>query len=202
LVSRRSGGVFNQVLDTVEYNHFGADGTLFHSPFLGPVTLKFKFRDDNGDGIEDRSEPGHPIKVEKLAIYGLDEETGVWLRMPGSRVDVGMKEVAVDLRHFSAYALMGAGDFDLTDAHVFPVPFRAKKDSLITFVFPHAQMATVKIYTLDGKLVKTLSDDKGTGFVKWDPVVNENGDPVGSDVYLYIIENDQQRKVGKLMVIR
>lgn len=200
LVSTRSGGAFNQVLDTVEYNQFGADGTLFHSPFLGPVTLHFKYRDENKDGIEDRSAPGHPIKVAKLAIYGLDEETGVWLRMPGSRVEAG--EVTVDLRHFSAYALMGAGDFDLTDAHVYPVPFRAKKDNSITFVFPHAQMATVKIYTLDGKLVKTLSDDKGTGFVRWDPVVNEDGDPVGSDVYLYVIENDQQRKVGKLMVIR
>jgi hypothetical protein len=33
-------------------------------------------------------------------------------------------------------------------------------------------------------------------------VNNESGDPVASDVYLYVIENDQQRRIGKLMVIR
>jgi len=55
---------------------------------------------------------------------------------------------------------------------------------------------------LDGQLIRTFNFDNAPAWVEWNPVISDGGDPVGSDVYLYVIENDQQRKVGKLMVIR
>ena len=99
---------------------------------------------------------------------------------------------------------MGAPSFSLTDAHPFPVPYRASEDNGagITFVFPGAQIATVKIFTLDGRLVKTLHENSGAGLVSWYPVNTDGGEPVGSDVYIYAIENDQDRRVGKLVIIR
>lgn len=38
--------------------------------------------------------------------------------------------------------------------------------------------------------------------VSWYPVNTDGGEPVGSDVYIYAIENDQDRRVGKLVIIR
>jgi hypothetical protein len=202
-VSRRSGGAYNQVLASKEFNRYRPDGTLIDDPFQGPVRLTFRYHDSDGDGIVDETANTHPVKVDKLSIHALDERSGAWMKLPGSVVDAGAQEVSVDLRHFSVYALMGTASFDLTEAHPFPVPYRASEHvGGIMFSFPNASLATVKVYTLDGRLVKTLSDDTGAGFVRWDPVANEGGDPVASDVYLYVIENDQQRKVGKLMVIR
>ncbi|MBL0057635.1 MAG: fibronectin type III domain-containing protein [Elusimicrobia bacterium] len=202
-VSRRSGGDYNQVLATKEFNHYASDGTRLTAPFRAPVTLTFSYPDADGNGIVDGTESGHPVKVDRLAIYALDELSGAWMKLPGSRVDTALRQVSVDLRHFSVYALIGTASFDLTEAHPFPVPYRAAKDAGgIVFSFPNSQIAKVQVFTLDGRLVKTLSDDTGAGFVRWDPVNTDGGDPVASDVYLYVIENDQERKVGKLMVIR
>ncbi|MBL0057560.1 MAG: Ig-like domain-containing protein [Elusimicrobia bacterium] len=202
-VPRRSGGDFNQVLATKEFNHYASDGTRLTAPFGAPVTLTFGYSDADGNGIVDGTESGHPVKVDRLAIYALDELSGAWMKLPGSRVDTTLHNVSVELRHFSVYALIGTASFDLTEAHPFPVPYRAAKDTGgIVFSFPNSQIAKVQVFTLDGRLVKTLSDDTGAGFVRWDPVDSDGGDPVASDVYLYVIENDQERKVGKLMVIR
>lgn len=204
-MSRRSGGVYNQVLASKEFNHYKPDGTQLKGNFDGKVRLVFPYASlaPDADGVCQNVPGGRPVLETKLAIYQLDELSGSWMKMPGSRVDTVAKEVSVDLQHFSVYALIGAASFDLTDAHPYPVPYKAAEHPAgITFVFPNADLATVKVYTLDGRLVKTLSDNMSTGFVRWNPVTNDDGDPVASDVYLYVIENDQERRVGKLMVIR
>ena len=98
--------------------------------------------------------------------------------------------------------MIGAPFLDLSNAHAFPVPYKASRDAAgITFT-NLSSIATVKIFSLDGNLVKTMHDDTGAGFIRWNPVANDDGEPVGSDVYLFVIENDKQRKVGKIMVIR
>lgn len=208
-MGRRSGGVYNQVLSAKEFVQYEPDGTKVTTPVLAPVRIVFPydFLDQDGamnDGKLSNVPSGRPIYEDRLAIYKLDERSGAWIKMPGTLLDPGLQEASLQVQSFGIFALMGAPSFSLTDAHPFPVPYRASEDngSGITFVFPGAQIATVKIFTLDGRLVKTLHENSGAGLVSWYPVNTDGGEPVGSDVYIYAIENDQDRRVGKLVIIR
>ena len=53
-----------------------------------------------------------------------------------------------------------------------------------------------------GELAQTLDFmDPQDGKVEWN-VTNSAGEPLASDVYLYIVESGGNKKTGKLMVIR
>jgi len=66
--------------------------------------------------------------------------------------------------------------------------------------FDFSGKATIKIFTLSGELVRTLTDVDGTE-VKWD-LTNSDGQTVASGVYLYMISNADSKRSGKLAVIR
>lgn len=93
---------------------------------------------------------------------------------------------------------------DLSAAHVFPVPFiPSKGHTQITFTRLTAKV-TIRIYTINGELVKTITKDSGASDeVSWVPVVNERGQSVASGVYLYHLHSaDGKTRIGKLMVIK
>ena len=201
-IVKTKGGDYRKILSIKQFELYDLNRQALKTPFNGQVLLTFQYNDVNDNGIVDETEAKFPVKVKDLAIHWLDEKSGAWIKLPESNVDTAAKTVSIPLQHFSVYALIGAPSLDLSNAHPFPVPYKASTDPAgITFT-GLSSIATVKIFTLDGRLVKTLTDDSGAGFVRWDPVNNESGDPVASDVYLYVIENDQQRRIGKLMVIR
>jgi hypothetical protein len=201
-IVKTKGGDYRKILSIKQFELYDLNRQALKTPFNGQVLLTFQYHDVNDNGIVDETEAKFPVKVKDLAIHWLDEKSGAWIKLPESNVDTAAKTVSIPLQHFSVYALIGAPSLDLSNAHPFPVPYKASTDPAgITFT-GLSSIATVKIFTLDGRLVKTLTDDSGAGFVRWDPVNNESGDPVASDVYLYVIENDQQRRIGKLMVIR
>jgi hypothetical protein len=87
--------------------------------------------------------------------------------------------------------------------HAFPVPYRpALGHDRITFRGLTTN-ATVKVYTLSGELVRTLTkDDPTTADVVWMPVTNSAGQTVASGVYFYYVSGDSGRASGKIMVIR
>jgi hypothetical protein len=166
--------------------------------YEGGVELVF----DYSKPIEKQTQAGgRPLKAQDLVIYELDEKTGVWSKMPNAQLDESRHVVSVPLRHNGTYGLGSTPNFDLTSAHPYPVPYRATRDVHGISFTGLSSYGTIKIYTLDGRLVKTIRFD-GESSVAWDPVQSDSGETVGSDVYLYMIENDQQRIVGKLMVIR
>jgi hypothetical protein len=85
-------------------------------------------------------------------------------------------------------------------SYAFPVPFNAKKHSVIYFRdLPSS--GTIKIYTASGEKVSELNISPLENPKAW-PVVNSVGEKVASGVYLYVIEGDGQKTVGKLVVIR
>ena len=91
-------------------------------------------------------------------------------------------------------------DDSLSDAFAFPVPYRPSDGDDIIFTNLPASV-TIKIFTLNGDIVRHFSTDAGDGQIEWN-VANEDGDPVLSGVYLYLIESGDQIKRGKLLVIR
>ena len=91
---------------------------------------------------------------------------------------------------------------DVSLSYAFPVPFRPSQgDTSVTFrELPSA--GTIKIYTVTGELVRKIDfTDPTSGEVDWD-VTNSGGEPVGSDVYVYVVQSGDNKKVGKLVVIR
>jgi len=82
----------------------------------------------------------------------------------------------------------------------YPSPFRPGMGALgITFDRLPAQ-ASVRLYTMNGLLVKTL-EAGGRSEVLWD-ISNDDGSSVASGVYLAVIESNGERRVMKVMVIK
>ncbi len=89
---------------------------------------------------------------------------------------------------------------NVVSVRVYPNPVRAGRgDQAITFDQMPAN-STVKIFTVSGRWVKTLSAP--TGSVSWD-LRNDSGERVASGLYLYLAADAQGNKTrGKFTVIR
>ncbi len=180
--------------DTVkEIKAYDSDGNLFSGDFRIPPEITICYNtSDPEDRIVDGTNP--PVLEETLKIYWLDEEHNLWVKLSGSVVDTENNKVSASVSHFTIFSLMGSGELDLSDSYAFPVPFIPSRDEKITFT-NLSPLCTIKIYTLKGELIKRLEHIGGQQEY-W-----ENID-AGSGVYLYIIENEKEKKKGKLMIIR
>ena len=197
-LGRQTGGSFKKILLAKELTVFKTNGEMRTQAYGEGVQLVF----DYSKPLEQHAQTaGRPLKPKDLVIYELDERTGVWSKMPNARVDENLHVVSVPLRHNGTYGMGSEPNYDLSSAHPYPVPYRPAQHAHGISFTGLSSFGTIKIYTLDGRLVKTIRFD-GESSVAWDPVQSDSGDTVASDVYLYTIENDQQRIVGKLMVIR
>jgi hypothetical protein len=101
---------------------------------------------------------------------------------------------------WSAPATISLVETDFVAARVYPNPWRAARgDGDIIFDQLPAN-STVKIFTVSGRWVKTLSAPGGS--VPWN-LTNESGEKAASGLYLYLITDSQGDKAhGKFGVIR
>jgi flagellar hook assembly protein FlgD len=83
----------------------------------------------------------------------------------------------------------------------YPNPWRADRGYAQQITFDQlAGNTTIKIFTVSGHLIKTLST--GSSSTNWD-LTNDSGDRVASGIYIYRVSNDQgQTARGKVVVIR
>ncbi len=72
--------------------------------------------------------------------------------------------------------------------------------TVITFTGLAAD-STIKVYTIMGELVQTLTGVDVNGQIQWN-VKNSDGKNVASGVYIYQIKNSFSEKRGKLVIIR
>jgi hypothetical protein len=107
---------------------------------------------------------------------------------------------AAALSFGAALPARALADDSLSDSYAFPVPYRPSDGPHITFTNLPASI-TIRIFTLNGDLVRKISTDAGDGQIEWD-VDNEDGEPVKSGVYLFLLESGGQKKRGKLLVLR
>ncbi|MCK4532210.1 right-handed parallel beta-helix repeat-containing protein [bacterium] len=198
---KRQGDTCKYPLDNTfrELNAYDINGNLYNITFNAAVNLTIPYLDNDNDGIVDGTFP--LVREKTLAIHYLDENNNLWVRIPGSVVDVESNIVTAKVPHFSTFVLMGANDTNLTSAYAFPVPFRAYQGhNQITFTGLSSQV-TIKIFTISGELIVTLKEEDGDGQLIWD-VKNKGGKRLASGVYIYYIENEREHKSGKLMIIK
>ena len=181
-------------------------------PFNKSGLLSLAYRDDNGDGIVDGSNP--PIRVETMRTWLLDQDLELWVKLNASALDGASRSVTVPFMSPGLYALLGTLDESVKNVYAFPAPFRpngpqaglgAGQTGLasegITFAnIP--QQGNIEIYTLDGGLVRKLGIPPNLIIpkVKWD-VKNSSGEKVASGVYIWRVVSGSNVKTGKLMVI-
>jgi len=82
----------------------------------------------------------------------------------------------------------------------YPNPFNP--DTMIKLQMPAAGKASIKIYNLKGQMIKTILDDQvesGITTYNWNGT-DENGMPVGSGIYFYKLQTDNQT-ISKKMVL-
>lgn len=90
---------------------------------------------------------------------------------------------------------------DLSSAHCYPVPFKPSAGhTKITFT-GLTRSARIRVYTLSGRLVRTLEKSDAGDTLDWD-VRNSAGESLASGVYIFVVKSPSQTASGKLMVIR
>lgn len=181
-------------------------------PFNKSGLLSLAYRDDNGDGIVDGSNP--PIRVETMRAWELDQDLELWVKLNASALDSAARSVTVPFMSPGLYALLGTLDESVKNAYAFPAPFRpngpqaglgAGQTGLASEGITFAnvpQQGNIEIYTLDGGLVRKLAIPANLIIpkVKWD-VKNSSGEKVASGVYIWRVVSGSNVKTGKLMVI-
>jgi len=87
------------------------------------------------------------------------------------------------------------------DNSPFPDPYiYGEGDQEIVFIdLPAA--CTIEIKTMSGDLIKTILENDGDGQASWD-VTNEDGEKVGSGIYLYVIKSAEEERSGKIMITK
>lgn len=81
----------------------------------------------------------------------------------------------------------------------YPNPFDVSKNhTKITFEGSGVPNGKIRIFTFDGKLVKTLEETGGSSSFEWYPLQ----DDIPSGIYLYSTENPAEKNIGKITIIR
>ena len=84
----------------------------------------------------------------------------------------------------------------------YPNPFNPTTS--IRYDLPNAGKATMVIYDMMGRKVKTLNNGKKSGrytFVQWD-ATDEAGAPVGTGIYLYTIQSGDFTQTRKMVFLK
>jgi len=182
-----------------EFTAYDSTNTRVTTTFAESANLALYYEDSDNDGNLDGTSP--VVKAKDLLLYRLDETNGLWVRSPNSSVNSTDHFVSAPVKGFSVYVLMSTPAQALSSAYAFPNPYKPSLGhTTITFT-NLASQCTIKIYTIAGELVKTITEASGTGQSVWD-VKNEAGEPLASGLYIYLIKNNIDTKTGKLVIVR
>ncbi len=183
-----------------EFVLYNADsGSRITDNLSKDADLIIPYPDADGNGIVDGTSP--PIRAADLLLYKLDEGNGLWFRVPNSTVNTISKYVTAPVKSFSTFTAMATAATALSDAYAYPNPFKPSEGHTTVTFTNLASQCTIKIFTLSGNLVKTISESSGTGMNTWD-VKNEAGQVLQSGLYFYVIKSPSDVKTGKLVIIK
>jgi hypothetical protein len=186
------------------------DGRRSSASFQKPGRLTLPYEDDNNDGLLDGAPV--PIRITSLSLWWLDEDNSLWVRLPNSTVNVSSKTVTAPVGHLSVFAVMGGPDLDPGAVFAFPVPWRPNGPNAGSgpnqtgtlsegITFTHMpDIATIRIYTISGALVREISHTSGPQLIF--DVKSDAGEILATGTYIYVIDSNGAKKTGKIAVIR
>jgi len=172
--------------------------------FNKEISLTIYYPDANNDGIVDSV----PLRATSLRMMTLNSGTGRWEPVSGSNVDPAKKYVTAAVDHFSVYALFcSPTGSDLSGVKIYPNPWQpgsgTKFDNNDIIFSDLTEEGTIRIYTLDAGLVRSIDFSiSDAGIVHWDGK-NGRGQNAASGIYLIHIESGKgEKKIFKLGIER
>ena len=193
-----------KILNIDLYNS-SATHTISNLNTLAKISFSYEDLDKDANGFIDGS--FEKLKTQNLSIWRLNEDKNLWVRQSGYYVDEAKKEVSLKTDHFSTYALVPKSDEDVSNIHAYPVPFRPNAGNTqkygawsdgITFTNLPSE-GKIRIYTISMRLVRTLEIIPNE--IVWD-VKNNKGEIVASGMYIWEAVSGNNRKTGKLVIIK
>ena len=111
--------------------------------------------------------------------------------------------IPMDTSAGRADIVLGGAAPDISQVFVYPNPYRGiGPDGEHVVVFAGLpERATIRVFTVQGLLVRTIEHQNSTGASRWD-LKNDDGDAIASGVYLFTAENGGETVRGKLAVMR
>jgi len=101
----------------------------------------------------------------------------------------------------SGFATVSLVSFDVSGAIAYPVPYKSTMGiGGVTFK-GIGNDAKIRIYTSSGREIFSTEVTPQTGQYTW-PVENSGGEKVASGVYFYVIESQDGKKDGKIIIIQ
>jgi hypothetical protein len=140
-------------------------------------------------------------------IFYLDEAESRWVLVPGSHdVDYRNNTVTAHIRHFSYYRVAktsGTPAQDLDDVKVYPNPYKPSEPNHEYIIFENlTDDVRIRVFNIVGELVYEKELDLGGVWSEWKGE-NEDGEPLASGIYIYIITNDEGDVAkGKISIIK
>lgn len=111
-----------------------------------------------------------------------------------------MRSLLIIILIIFAAALINTGCSEtFTSSPVFPDPYVTGAGSQEIVFTDLYSSCTIEITTLDGDLVRTITETDGDGQAVWD-IKNQTGEDVASGIYLYLIKSVSQEAKGRLIV--
>jgi hypothetical protein len=165
------------------------------------AAITFTYKDDDGNGIVD----GTLASVDRLKVYTVPDAGGSWTALATS-VDKAHKTVTASTEHFSFFSVFASQAGGLGSVKVYPVPWQPGSGgrfdaAAVTFTGLPAS-ARIKIYTINGELVRQLDVvSLDAGIKTWDGT-NSVGHKAASGVYLAFVKSGNDERVIKVAVER
>jgi hypothetical protein len=229
-IDPKDGLGINSPHHLIHYTDFSVDSLyLVRTGAAGPDSVKwyypvgrYRYEDTNGlkNGMLYFYDVTAYSTIRDTLDYG-DPEHGI----PPKVVEFELESRPTAVEAQAVVPIWEAKE-DMSGIHVVPNPYvrggqpmgwdltpsdRDPTGTKIAFVNLPKKRCTVKIYTLAGDLVQTLIHDpvierelgrnENGGTVFWN-LITRNGQDVVSGVYLYSVECDGERKVGRFVLIR
>jgi len=173
--------------EPVAIYNFTEEGTRFKKPVM--MNLLYFDLDENGKP-EDWKGDEVDFNESQLACYWWD---GFNWRQVGGKVDSDRNIVTAKISHFSYYALfqvrpMGISEYRPKERIITPACADGKND-VAYFSGLTGQVATIRIYDITGKKIRTIEGDP----YEWDGT-DDDGNIVESGVYIYQFKADVDGK--------
>jgi len=144
--------------------------------------------------------------VHNRGSYTGDEEWTLYCFMTHP-IKIGLTDWTFSTSGYEPVAGETVGKERLSDVNVFPNPYFAHNSAegtfytqFVTFNGLPEDNCTIRIFTLDGQVVNTITHDNGTPFERW-YLQNESEVPVASGMYLVHITTEYGNRILKLAVI-
>jgi len=159
--------------------------------FKKPATMNLLYFDLDGDGYpEDWNGEKREFIESQLACYWWD---GFNWRPAGGKVDRERNSASVNVSHFSYYGLfkvrpMGFSEYRPKERIITPACADGKND-VAYFSGLTGQVATIRIYDITGKKIRTIEGEP----YEWDGT-DDDGNIVESGVYIYQFKADVEGK--------